>query len=706
MYTIRLVSALIPLAFFASAHAAPARNGSVAAAAVGQPIVADTPASATEPKEPKALHSFDLTAIDKTADPCVDFYQYACGNWRKNNPVPADQVRWGRFNELAERNNYLLYAELKQASEPNPNRTALEKQYGDFFAACMDDKLANEKGAKPIQPLLERVAALSDKAQLAALVGDIQAKYLGSPFFSIGSQQDLKDSTKQIAGIRQGGLSLPDRDYYLETDERMTKIRQQYTDYMVAVFKLAGDSPDQAAAEAKNVLDIETALAKGSTSRTELRNPEKRYNPMEVSALQQIAPDFDWKQYFSTINEGQLTGLNVTTPDFFKALNQVVSTSTLPQLKSYLRLHVINANAPWLSDDFYQANFNFYGHELQGQDTPTPRWKRCTRLTDANLGEAVGQDWVKRYFPPDAKANMEKLVAALKVSLGQDIQSLSWMSDDTKKEAEAKLELFRQKIGYPENWKDYSSIKVERDDLIGNLERAGAWDFAYDMNKIGKPVDEKEWGMTPPTVNAYYSSSMNDINFPAGILQPPFFDNTKDPAVNFGGIGVVIGHEMTHGFDDQGSKFDGKGNLREWQTAEDRKQFVAKTDCEVAEYGSFDSVPGAKLNGKLTLGENTADNGGLRVAYQALMSVLASEGPDASKPIDGYTPAQRFFISFGQVWCENRTEQSARVSVKTDPHSPGQWRTNGTVQNFDEFGKAFGCKKGQPMMPENACRVW
>src|SRR5271170_1818815 len=669
-------------------------------------LAADAPASADIPKEPKALRSFDLTAIDKTVDPCVDFYEYACGNWRKNNPVPSDQVRWGRFNELAERNTYLLYTELKKASEPSPDRTPLQKQYGDFFAACMNTSLADQNGAQPIQPLLQRVDALHEKNQIAPLVGDIQARNLGSPFFAAGSQQDIKDSSLQIAGIRQGGLSLPDRDYYLDTDERMTKIRQQYTDYMLTVFKLAGDSPEQAAAEAKSVLDIETALAKGSISRTELRDPQKRYHPMEVSGLKQLAPGFDWNAYFSSIDEAKLASLNVTTPDFFKTLNQVIDSSSLPELKSYLRLHIINASAPWLSNDFDQAHFNFFSHELQGQDTPTPRWKRCTRLTDENLGEAVGQDWVKQNFPPEAKASMEKLVAALKKALADDIQTLPWMSDATKKEAEAKLELFRQKIGYPDKWKDYSSIQISRDDLIANLDHAAAFDFNYDMNKIGKPVDEKEWGMTPPTVNAYYNSSMNDINFPAGILQPPFFDETKDPAVNFGAIGVVIGHEMTHGFDDQGSKFDGKGNLREWQTPEDRKQFVAKTDCEVKEYGSFESVPGAKLNGSLTLGENTADNGGLRIAYQALMSTLASEGPAGSQPIDGYTPAQRYFISFGQVWCSNQTDQSARVMVKVDPHSPGEWRTNGSVQNFDEFGKAFGCKKGQPMMPDNACRVW
>ena len=701
MQPIRLVPAVAALALLFSAAAFSAENPAPPAATSK---AADTPADV--PQEPKAPQSFDLTAIDKTADPCVDFYQYACGNWKKNNPIPSDQVRWGRFNELAERNNYLLYVQLEKASNPSADRTPLQKQYGDFFAACMNTTLANEKGAKPIEPKLQQVAALQDKKEIAALIADIQKNQLGSAFFGIDAQQDLKDSTKMIAGIRQGGLSLPDRDYYLETDDRMTKIRQQYTDYMVTVFKLAGDSPEQAAEEAKNVLDIETALAKGSTSRTELRDPEKRYHPMEVSALEGVSPNFDWTLYFTSIDEGQLTNLNVGMPDFFKAMDQVITSSSLPQLKSYLRLHIINGNAPWLSDNFYQAYFNFFSHELQGQDAPTPQWKRCTRLTDQNLGEAVGQDWVKQYFPPQSKADMEKLVAALKKSLADDIQTLPWMTEATKKQAEAKLELFRQKIGYPDKWKDYSSIKIDRADLIGNLDHVATFDFNYDMNKIGKPVDEKEWGMTPPTVNAYYSSSMNDINFPAGILQPPFFDPNKDPAVNFGGIGVVIGHEMTHGFDDQGSKFDGNGNLREWYTPDDRKQFVARTDCEVNEYSSFDSVPGAKLNGKLTLGENTADNGGLRIAYQALMSTLASEGPSADHPIDGYTPAQRFFISFAQVWCQNQTDQIARQLVKTDPHSSGQWRANGTVQNFDGFGNAFGCKKGQPMMPDNACRVW
>jgi putative endopeptidase len=678
----------------------------VAAHAVEHAVVADAPASAA-PTEPKAPHSFDLTAIDKTVNPCVDFYQYACGNWRKNNPIPSDQVRWGRFNELAERNNYLLYTDLKKASEPDPNRSPLQKQYGDFFAACMDESLANEKGDQPILPVLSMVDGLQSKEQLAALVAQLQSKDGVRLFFGVGSEQDAKDSTKQIAGISQGGaLSLPDRDYYLENDDRMVKIREQYSAYLVNLFKLIGDSDDKAAAEAKSVLEVETALAKGSVPRVDLRDPQKTYHPMPIADLKTLAPDFAWTSYFAGIDESGLTSLNVATPDYFKAMNAALGSMSVDAIRSYVRMHVVNSAAPYLSDAFFNANFDFFGKQLSGQEAPTPRWKRCTRLTDRALGEAVGQDWVKQYFPPDAKANMEKLVDALDKALGQDIQSLPWMSDATKKQAELKLSEFRRKIGYPEKWRDYSSLRVDRTDLIGNLRRSAAYEFAYDLNKIGKPVDEKEWGMTPPTVNAYYDPAMNDINFPAGILQPPFFDNSKDPAVNFGGIGVVIGHEMTHGFDDEGSQYDGKGNLREWYTPEDRKQFVAKTDCEVTEYGNFESVPGAKLNGKLTLGENTADNGGLRIAYQALMSTLAAEGADASKPIDGYTPAQRYFISFAQVWCQNQTDKSARVSVKTDPHSPGKWRTNGSVQNFDEFGKAFGCKKGDPMMPENACRVW
>jgi putative endopeptidase len=672
-----------------------------------QAIVGTDVPAGSAPVEPKRPIMFDTSAMDKTVDPCTDFYQYSCGNWIKTNPVPPDQVRWGRFNELAERNNWLLYQQLQVAANPDATRSPLEAKYGDFYAACMNTALVNEKGAKPVQPALDKIAALKDKKALAALIANLQAQDATTALFRFRVEQDDKDSSKQIAGAGQGGLGLPDRDYYLDPSERQQKIREQYKAHVIAIFKLAGDTPEQAEAEASAVIAIETALAKASSTRTELREPEKNYHILTLVELDKLAPSFDWSSYFAGIGVGKFESIDVGQPEFFKGMSAVIDAQNLDSWKSYLRWHTLHTAAPWLSAPFDQENYSFYQATLSGQKEPTPRWKRCTRLTDASLGEAVGQDWVSKNFPPDAKANMSKLVAALDTALSQDIQQLSWMSDATKKEAEAKLAEIRNKIGYPEKWKDYSSVVVKRDDLLGNIHRATNFERMRNLNKLGKPVDEKEWGMTPPTVNAYYNPSMNDINFPAGILQPPFFDNSMSPAVNFGGIGVVIGHEMTHGFDDQGSKYDGKGNMREWQTPDDRKAFVQRTDCEVAEYGSFEAAPGQKLNGKLTLGENTADNGGIRIAYLALMNTLAAQGTGTKAPeLDGYTLQQQFFIAFGQVWCSNSTDESARLLARTDPHSPGKWRVNGTVQNFEEFGKAFNCKKGQPMYPENSCRVW
>jgi putative endopeptidase len=657
---------------------------------------------------PKKPVSFDLSGIDKTADPCTNFYQYACGNWMKQNPVPADQVRWGRFNELTDRNNYLLYEELKTAADAP--KTPLQKKYGEYFAACMNVDLADTLGAKPIAPVLAAIEGLSDKKQLAALSVELQKRYGNSAIFSVGVQQDQVDSTKQILGTGQGGLTLPDRDYYIADDERMKTIRTQYVAHMEKMFVLLGDSEEKAKAEAASVMKIETALAQGSMSRVEMRDPAKRYHIMTVAETETLSPEFNWTVYLDGMGLKQAKTLNVASPGFVKTMNAEIESEDIGALKSFLRWHALHQAAPYLSKPFEEESFAFFNQTLQGQKEEQPRWKRCTRLTDAALGEAVGQDWVKQNFPPDAKANMEKLVSALEKALGEDIQSLPWMTDATKKEAEAKLDAIRQKIGYPDKWRDYSALTVKKDDLVGNLERTEVFERDWNLGKLGKPVDEKEWGMTPPTVNAYYSPSQNDINFPAGILQPPFYANNLDPAVNFGGIGVVIGHEMTHGFDDQGSKYDLHGNVRTWFTAEDLKQFNEKTSCVADEYSGFQVAPGQNLNGRLTLGENTADNGGIRIAFQALQEVLAKDPSamagysDGKK--DGYTPAQRFFIGFGQVWCQNQTEQSARVQAKTDPHSTGEWRTNGTVQNFDEFGKAFGCKVGQPMMPASSCRVW
>jgi putative endopeptidase len=685
-------------------------GGLLASPALAQNFTLDTDAGPTA--VPKKPISFDLTAIDKTADPCTDFYQYACGTWNKNNPIPATERGWGRFNELAERNNYLLYQELQAAS--TAPKSPLQVKYGNYFAACMNTKLTDDLGAKPIQPQLAEIAALQDKKKIAQLDVKIENQYGRGFLFGVGVGQDQKDATKQILQTGQGGLSLPDRDYYIKDDERSALIRKQYVEHVTKMFILLGDTPEQAATEAADTMRIETALAKGSMDRVAMRDPDKRYHIMTIAQVQAQTPNFDWSALLDGIHVGQAPSMNVSSPMFLKTVNDVLETESLPALKAYMRWHVVHESADSLSKPFEDENFAFFSRTLSGQKEEQPRWKRCTRATDMALGEAVGQDWVKQNFPADSKANMEKLVEALKKALDEDIKTLPWMSDATKVEAEKKLMAFRDKIGYPAKWRDYSKLEVKRDDLAGNLARNAVFERNRNLHRLGQPVDETEWGMTPPTVNAYYSPQMNDINFPAGILQPPFYDNHADPAVNFGAIGVVIGHEMTHGFDDQGSKFGPTGNVKynadgsmgSWFTPDDLTKFNDRTKCVADEYSGFKVAEGQNLDGHLTLGENSADNGGIRIAYQALQETMARQGTSPTMQKDGYTPSQRFFISFAQVWCGNLTEQSTRIQAKTNPHSTGEWRVKGTVQNFDEFGKAFGCKVGQPMMPEKSCRVW
>ncbi len=665
----------------------------------GQPP-RDTPPAAVPAKPPSIR--FDVGLVDRAADPCVDFYQFACGNWLKSNPIPADQSRWGRFEELQDRNREVLHQILEESAVPAPNRDAVTQKIGDYYAACMDEKGIDAKGLAPLKPELDRIRNLKDKSQLAEEIVHLHRN--GVPaLFDFSSGQDFKDSTSVIAQADQGRLGLPDRDYYLKEDDKSKDIRAQYLAHVQRMFELAGETPAQAKTRAETVMRLETALAKGSLDRVSRRDPEKVYHKMTKAALEALAPEFRWNQYFRDSGSPEFQNVNVTWPDFFKALNAEIQSTGLDDWKAYLTWRLLHSQAPTLPTSFVQENFNFYGKTLTGATELRPRWKRCTDFTDNELGEALGRKFVERTFGKEGKERTLKMVEALEKALGQDIQNLSWMSAATKKKADEKLKSIANKIGYPDKWRDYSSVDIKRDDFMGNGYRADAYEFQRQIGKIGKPVDRNQWDMTPPTVNAYYDAQMNNINFPAGILQPPFYDNDMDDAVNFGGIGMVIGHELTHGFDDEGRQFDAKGNLHDWWTPEDAKEFDQRAACLVNEYSKFSVASGASVNGKLTLGENTADNGGVRIALMALLNTI---GNKPKQTIGGFTPEQRFFVAFGQVWCENIREEAARLQVQTDPHSPARFRVNGVVENMPEFQKAFSCKAGQPMTPANACHVW
>ena len=654
---------------------------------------------------PKPIPSFDLNAIDKSIDPCVDFYRYACGNWMKNNPVPADKSRWGRFDELYDNNIYILRDLLVQAQQPGQHG-ASEKKVGDFYASCMDETAIESKGTTPLQPTLARIEGMNSKSDIVKQVAYMHQH--GTPaLFAFYSQPDMHDSNATIAYLDQGGLTLPDRDYYIKSDAKSVETRQKYLEHVQKMLQLAGDKPDVAASEAKTVLTIETGLAQASMDRTERRDPKKRDHKMTVAEIVAAAPNFDLATYFAGNGSPKFSSLNVGNPDFFKQVNSQLDSISLADWKTYLRWKTINGRAQVLTKAFVEEDFQFNGKYLSGQQEMEPRWKRCVKATDQNLGMALGQLYVDKTFGAEGKERTLKMVKAIENAMQQDIAQLNWMSDTTKKQAYEKLNAIVNNIGYPDQWRDYSSVTIVATDYAGNVERASAFEVKRQYNKIDKPTDRRDWNMTPPTVNAYYRPPMNDINFPAGILQPPFYSVSMDDAVNYGGIGVVIGHELTHGFDDQGRKYDASGNFRDWWTPEDGKQFEDRADCTATEYSSFvavkDTQGEVKLNGKLTLGENTADNGGLKLAYMALGEMLKNS---PVKPIDGYTPQQRFFLSYGQIWCQNVTDQEARKRVLTDPHSPGEWRVNGAVQNSAAFQQAFGCKQGQPMVSANACRVW
>lgn len=648
---------------------------------------------------------FNIDNLDKNIDPCVDFYQFACGNWIKNSEIPADRPSWQSFSELDESNLDVEKKILEKAAAGGAGRDAIDQKIGDLYGSCVDQKAADEKGIAPLKPELERIAAVKDKGALMQEIAHIHL--IGpNPLFNFYSNSDLHNADQVIAYIDQGGLSLPDRDYYVKDDADKVEMRKHLAEYVTSLFTLAGQTPQQAASSAETVLMVETLLAADSMDRTKRRDPKNRDHKMTRDEAVALAPNFYLDRYFTSAGAPKFSAVNVANPDFFKQVNGVIAVLPVDSLKTYVTWHVLRGAAPWLSQPFVDANFKMR-QALTGQKQIQDRWKRCVNLVDGSLGEALGERYVEATFGPDGKQRMLKMVDALEKSLNEDIQGLDWMSAETKKQANVKLQAIRNKIGYPDQWRDYSSVVIKRDDLLGNVERATEFESKRQIAKIDKPLDRKEWGMTPPEVNAYYSGSYNEIVFPAGILQPPFFDKTMDDAVNFGGIGLVIGHELTHGFDDQGRKFDPQGNLRDWWTEQDGKEFEKRVSCVADEYSNFVAVDTMKLNGRLTLGENTADNGGARVALAALEHMIAEDktGKEGQK-IDGFTPEQRFFLGFGRVWCEKQRPEFLRMQVSTNPHSPGKYRVNGVVQNMPEFQKAWGCKAGQPMVAENACHVW
>ena len=660
----------------------------------------------------------DLPLLDRSVDPCTDFYAYACGGWTKNQPIPPDRSSWGVTERLQEQNETRLRKILEDAAKATDPET---KKIGDYYASCMDESRIDTRGATALQPMLDKIAALSSARDLPPLVAELHTIGAGA-FFAFGAEADFKEASLVRAIADQGGIGLPDRDYYFRDDPKSVEIRKQYVEHVGKMLGLLGTAlrlPDAAkatsvkkpdttqpaavAAAADTVMKIETALAKASLDVVARRDPAALYHRMGPTELQVLTPAFTWSQYFKGVGSPAIDTLNVTVPEFFKAFDQLITSTPIAELQTYLRWHLLHASAVMLSKPFVDENFRFYGTTLTGAKELRPRWKRCVQYTDSDLGEALGKAFVREAFGPAAKEDTLKMVRELESSMETDIKGLSWMTDATRQQAIVKLHAIANKIGYPDKWRDYSALSVVRGDALGNSQRANRFEFERQMNRIGKALDKGEWDMTPPTVNAYYNPLQNNINFPAGILQPPFYKAGADPAVNYGAAGSVIGHELTHGFDDEGRQFDAQGNLKDWWTADDAKAFDDRAQCIVDQYSGFTAVDDVHVNGKLTLGENAADNGGTRIA---LMAYLASLGAGGGKTLDGFTPEQRFFISYGQSWCTNSRPERERMLAQTNPHSPPHYRVNGVVSNIPEFAKAFSCKAGQPMVRATSCRVW
>jgi putative endopeptidase len=646
--------------------------------------------------------SLDVTSLDRSVDPCVDFYKFSCGGWEKSNPIPADQPGWSVYAKLANENQQFLWGILEDDAQAK-DRTPVQQKVGDYFAACMNTAAIDAQGDKPVQAELEKIDALKTRADVLAALVQLHHEWAGSFFFGSGTDQDAVDSSTVIVALGAGGLGLPDRDYYTKTDDKSVKIRAQYVEYIQKLLRLAGENVELAKADADAILRIETALAKASLSRVELRDPHNSYHMKTVDELAKLAPSIAWPVYFKVMGAPDVVKLNVSQPEFMKAVETELTTEDVAALRGYLRFHLLTAAAPFLAHPFEETNFDFYAKTLRGVPAMAPRWKTCTRAVDRNLGEALGQEFVRRTFSADTKAKTQLMTEQIETAMQHEIENLDWMSAVTKAEALRKLHAIRNKIGYPAQWRDYSMLDVKAEDYFGDVRRAYQFEDARQWHKLGKPVDLNEWGMTPPTVNAYFNPQMNDINFPAGVLQPPLYDPKEDDAPNYGNTGATIGHELTHAFDDEGRQFDAKGNLKDWWTPEDAKGFEDRINCVRDQYAGYVIVDDIHINSKLTSGEDVADIGGTLLAYIAWKK--QTEGQTLA-PADGFTPDQRFFVGMAQWACNNERPENERVSAITNPHSPGFARINGVVTNMPEFQKAFSCKAGQPMVHTPTCRVW